>query len=234
MGDELAATDTLGRSVMEYALSRVDTPEDSLGSTARVTDLARALDGSITSEGLGGEEALRLFAEVIEPACLRVDHPRFLSFVPAAPTRMALLGDIVTSAARIYGGSWMEGAGAVQAENEVLAWIAGLCGLPDEAGGVFVPGGTNGNTSALIAARHRWRARGDTGGDGGLILSSESVHASVPQAALAMNAELILLPGDNLGRLDRPSLEAAARALGADRSAVFAVVATAGTTNAGA
>ena len=57
----------------------------------------------------------------------------------------------------IYAGSWLEGGGAVYAENQALRWIADLAGLPAEAGGVFVSGGTAGNLSALIAARHRWR-----------------------------------------------------------------------------
>ena len=55
----------------------------------------------------------------------------------------------------------MEGAGAVFAENQALRWIADLVGLPASAGGVFVSGGTNGNLSALIAARFDWRHRSD-------------------------------------------------------------------------
>jgi L-2,4-diaminobutyrate decarboxylase len=85
--------------------------------------------------------------------------PRFLSFVPAAPTEASILFDLVVGASSIYAGSWLEGAGAIHAENEALRWIADLAGLPPTAGGVFVSGGTAGNLSALIAAR--WR--GDTG-----------------------------------------------------------------------
>ncbi len=65
--------------------------------------------------------------------------------------------DLVVGASSIYGGSWLEGAGAVYAENQALRWIADLVGLPPEAGGVFVPGGTIGNLSALVAARHTAR-----------------------------------------------------------------------------
>ena len=65
--------------------------------------------------------------------------------------------DLVVGASSIYGGSWLEGAGAVYAENQALRWIADLVGLPAEAGGVFVPGGTIGNLSALVAARHTAR-----------------------------------------------------------------------------
>ena len=109
---------------------------------------------------IGGLEALRVFDDVLAPACISVDHPRFLSFVPAAPTEASILFDLVVGASSIYGGSWLEGGGAVYAENEALRWIADLAGLPPAAGGVFVSGGTAGNLSALLAARWHWRAAG--------------------------------------------------------------------------
>ena len=39
------------------------------------------------------------------------------------------------------------------AENEALRWLADVAGLPPEAGGVFVSGGTAANLSALVALR---------------------------------------------------------------------------------
>ena len=64
-----------------------------------------------------GLEALRVIGDVLAQACISVDHPRFLSFVPAAPTEAAILFDLVVGASSIYGGSWMEGGGAVFAES---------------------------------------------------------------------------------------------------------------------
>ena len=96
---------------------------------------------------------------MLSKACISVDHPRYLSFIPAAPTEAASLFDLVVGASSIYGGSWLEGAGAVFAENQALAWLADLAGFPESAGGVFVQGGTLGNLSALVAARHAAAAR---------------------------------------------------------------------------
>ena len=70
---------------------------------------------------------------MLAPACISVDNPRYLSFIPAAPTEAATLFDLVVGASSIYGGSWLEGAGAVYAENQALRWIADLAGLPAEA-----------------------------------------------------------------------------------------------------
>ena len=177
-------------------------PLDQAASPAEL----RAMAGrTITPGGLGGLEALRIFGDVLAPACISVDHPRFLSFVPAAPTEASILFDLVVGASSVYAGSWLEGAGAIFAENEALRWIADLVGLPAGAGGVFVSGGTAGNLSALIAARWDWRHRADGAHDRtrGLIVASSGAHSSVVQAGRAMDADVALVPADERGRLHR-------------------------------
>ncbi len=101
---------------------------------------------------------MRLFAEVLAPAIISIDNPRFLAFIPAAPTELSMMFDLVVGASSIYAGTWMEASGAVYAENQALDWLAGLAGLPETAAGCFVQGGTIGNLSALVAARHAHRA----------------------------------------------------------------------------
>ncbi|MFP5487320.1 MAG: pyridoxal phosphate-dependent decarboxylase family protein, partial [Acidimicrobiia bacterium] len=176
------------------------------------------------------------FGDVLAPACISVDHPRFLSFVPAAPTEAAVLFDLVVGASSIYAGSWLEGGGAVFAENEALRWIADLAGLPADAGGVFVSGGTAGNLSALIAARWKWRhdAEGAHDRTRGLVVASMGAHSSVAQAARAMDTDVLLVPADEAGRMTGEALGATLDSLGQDdHDRLVAVVATAGTTNAG-
>ena len=85
---------------------------------------------TITADGIGGLAALELFDEQLAPACISTDHPRYLSFIPCAPTEASALFDLVVGASSIYGGSWLEGAGAVYAENAALRWVADLVGLP--------------------------------------------------------------------------------------------------------
>ena len=70
---------------------------------------------------------------------MSVDHPRYLSFIPGAPTEASTLFDLVVGVQSIYGGSWLEGSGAVYAENQALRWLADLAGLPAGAGGVLRP-----------------------------------------------------------------------------------------------
>ncbi len=155
------ATEELTEAIVRYSIDRMRLDPPPLDQPRSPQELREDAGVTITPGGLGGIEALRVFEDVLAPACISVDHPRFLSFVPAAPTEASILFDLVVGASSVYAGSWLEGAGAVHAENEALRWIADLVGLPAAAGGVFVSGGTAGNLSALIAARWRWRQRGE-------------------------------------------------------------------------
>jgi glutamate/tyrosine decarboxylase-like PLP-dependent enzyme len=101
---------------------------------------------------------------------------------------------------------------------------------------VFVSGGTAGNLSALVAARWRWRnaAGGRFDRTRGLVLASKGAHASVAQAARVMDSDVVLVPADGSGRMGGDELAATVESLPPeDRERLCAVVATAGTTNAG-
>jgi glutamate/tyrosine decarboxylase-like PLP-dependent enzyme len=230
------ATEELTEAVVRYAVDRMRLDPPPLDHPSSPQELRDAAGPTITSAGIGGVEALRVFEDVLAPACISVDHPRFLSFVPAAPTEASILFDLVVGASSVYAGSWLEGAGAVHAENEALRWIADLAGLPETAGGVFVSGGTAGNLSALIAARWRWRHRAEGRHDRtrGLMIASAGAHSSIVQAARAMDADVVAVPADDRGRMVGDALRAVVDALDdLDRERLFAVVATSGTTNVG-
>jgi glutamate/tyrosine decarboxylase-like PLP-dependent enzyme len=159
---------------------------------------------------------------------LSTDSPRFFGFIPAAPTKAALLFDTVVSIASLQGCSWLEASGAIVAENQVLRWIADLAGLPDIAGGTFVSGGSAANLSALVVAREVGRQR--FGVREVRVACSDEAHSSVANACRILDVEPFVVPTDD----HRFTGEALSRALDAyDGPPVVAVVATSGTTNAG-
>ncbi len=225
-------TERLAQRITRLALDRMrmDAPLDGPRTPAELQARAGI---TITPEGLGGDEALRRWVDVLAPATMSVDHPRYLAFIPGAPTEVSTLFDLLVGVQSIYGGSWLESSGAVYAENQALRWISDLAGLPAGAGGCFVPGGTTGNLSALVAARHAAReARGgDRPGRWRVALTAET-HSSVVYALVqVMDVDVLYVPADERGRMTGTALAQALDEAGDD--GVFAAVATSGTTNTG-
>ena len=195
-------TERLAEAILAYAEERFRLDPVPLDGAKPHDELWQLAGQTITEDGMGGEAALALFGDVLSRACLSIDHPRSLSFIPAAPTEAATLFDLVVGASSIYGGSWLEGAGAVYAENQALRWIADLGGLPDGAGGVFVQGGTLGNLSALVAARHTARTRRDGPPPARWkIAATGGAHSSIATAASVMDIDVISVEPDEDGRL---------------------------------
>ena len=224
--------EALSESILAYAMDRMRMDPPTIDHPLPQTKLEELVGETITAKGLGGEKALKLFVDTLAPACISEDHPRYLAFVPTAPSEVSTLFDLVVGASNICASSWLEGAGAIYAENQALRWIADIAGLPAEAGGVFVSGGTAGNLSALVAARHDWRQKSpDHQRQRGLIISSRGAHASVDQAAQVMDADIVQSGGHQLTGADVAATIAALSE--EDRSRLFAVACTAGTTNLG-
>lgn len=224
-------TGELREAVFEYARTRLSYAPPPLDSPKPFEELTSLAGETITEKGLGGTVALDLFGEVLAPSTISTDHPGYLSFIPSAPTEASKLFDLVVSASAIYGGSWMEGAGAVYAENQVIEWLVRETALPSSAGGVFVQGGTIGNLSALVAARHTAaKALGRKPDRWAFICSSEA-HSSLKSAARVMDVDIILAKANPDGRLSGSAVQQALDEAG-DRE-VFAIVATGGTTNFG-
>jgi aromatic-L-amino-acid/L-tryptophan decarboxylase len=218
--------------VVAYCKERLALDPVSLDFGGQAQHLSSALTGLMRPEGNDAADVMRLFVEELSTAVISCDSPRFLSFIPAAPTKAALLFDMFVSCSSLHGTSWMEAAGVVVAENQALDVIASTAGFPAGAGGCFVAGGSAGNLSALVVARdtagHR---RGGTAPDKPLIAVSEDAHSSVGKALHVIGVEALVVQTEDhrlTGASLRATLESHPRA-----DDVVAVVATAGTTNAG-
>lgn len=218
--------------ILEFVRDRLsleETPVDGLGVRSELHD---ALDGLMNDAGRPANEVLGLYVDHIADTILSADSPRFWAFIPAAPTKAALLFDMVVSAASLQGCSWLEAAGAVAAENQALRVMMDAAGLPQSAGGVFVSGGSAGNLSALVVARDKARRTRHAAGlpDGRLrVLVSDQAHSSIKNALNIVAMDPVVISTAS-GRLDAQALASVTDEQFDD---VVAIVATAGTTNAG-
>jgi aromatic-L-amino-acid decarboxylase len=221
-------TEQMVRSVLAYAENRLrmnPVPLDK--GVLSVEELHDRLDGLIRDIPRPPDEVLGVYTSVIAPSVISADSPRFLGFIPAAPTKASLLFDMLVSCASIQGISWLEASGAIAAENSVLRVIAREAGLPETTGGCFVSGGSAGNLSALAVARETAKKRGATGRL--RVVVGTDAHSSIVNTLrlLEMDALVVDTPEHRL------TAETVRAAVPEDSANIAAVVCTSGTTNAG-
>ena len=128
-------------------------------------------------------------------------------------------------------------------ERQVVGWFRDLLGLPREAKGLLVSGGSMATLTALAVARHvrcgvNVRADGLRGAEQpfSFYLSAES-HGCVRKAIELLgfgSASIRTIPIDDDDRMNVAALDAALAADRANHITPIAVVASAGTTNTGA
>jgi aromatic-L-amino-acid/L-tryptophan decarboxylase len=177
---------------------------------------------------------LAAFADSVAPYACRVNHPRFLAFVPGAPSFVSVLGDLLCAGTNFFAGVWLEASGPSEVELVVLDWFREWLGMPAGTMGILTGGGSEANLTALVTARERLsedeRRRA-------VLYVAEQRHWSVDRAAKVMGLrpdQLRPVPADDDFRM---TPEALARAVARDRRdglRPWAVVANAGTTNTGA
>jgi aromatic-L-amino-acid/L-tryptophan decarboxylase len=229
-----ATTEQMIRSVLAYAENRLRLDPVPLDEGSRdPADLDAALHGLLGDDPHQPDQVLGVYASCVAPAVISADSPRFLGFIPAAPTKASLLFDMLVSCASIQGISWLEAAGAIHAENQVLRLIADRAGLPGSAGGCFVSGGSAANLSALVVARETAKRKAADSGNGRRwrVAVGAEAHSSIVNTLRILDMDpLTVHTADH--RLTGSALRAAIEADG-DPSSLAAVVATSGTTNAG-
>ena len=219
----------LGYRVVDFLLEQEGPPL----RRASPEEMQLRLDGPPPARAQPFDEVLERLARDVLPFRSRVDHPRFLGFIPGSGTWPGALADLIASASNVYAGSWMESAGPSQVELEVLGWFKDWVGFPVEAAGSLTSGGSAANMTALACARE---AKAGAMRDDLVLYVSDQAHSSIARAAriLGFRPEQVrVLPTGADLRLAASTLDAAIETdLRAGRTPLL-VSANAGATNAG-
>jgi aromatic-L-amino-acid decarboxylase len=164
----------------------------------------------------------------------RVDHARFMAFVPGSPTWPGVLADFLAAGLNIFQGTWLGAAGPSEIELVVLDWFRTWLGMPAGAGGLFTSGGSAATLVAVAAAR---RLRFGGHDPQAVVYRSAESHSSVERALLFLGfseSQERVVASDSAQRLNPQAL---ADAVNEDQAAgrkPFLVIANGGATSTGA
>jgi glutamate/tyrosine decarboxylase-like PLP-dependent enzyme len=215
-----SATGDLSDRASEWIRARL--AHSPVGVVGDKHDLDAQLAATITEEGLGLDAAWECFTDVVAPNNIGLDSERFLAFIPLSPSVAGVWMDAVVSAANFSAESWLEGAGAVAAENQVIEMLCRAADMPAGSAGCFMSGGSIGNLSALAVAR-------DRAGKRRAVAVADTAHASVDNALHLLGLEPVVVPTGPACVLTGEALRAAI----GSRNDVGIIVASGGSTNAG-
>lgn len=223
------------RAVADYLRADFESlPQRHLGQTASRVQMETLLREPPPEEGTAFQAVFEEVREKIVPFSLRPQHPRFLAFVPGAPSFVSVLGDWLCAGLNFFAGVWKEAPGAAQVEILILDWFKTFLGYPDGAGGVLTGGGSEANLLALVTARE---CRPRSAWPRCRAYVSDQRHWSIDRAFMVMGLDpeqVRAIGTDSLGRMDPRQLQLA---LAEDQNAGWTpwlVVANAGATNTGA
>jgi len=193
------------------------------------------------ASGAAPDEILREFCDAIEPFPFGNGHPRFWGWVNSPPAVMGIFADALAAAMNpsCAGGNHA----AIYVEREVASWFRQILGLPREAKGLLVSGGSMATLTALGVARHV-KSGVDVRTDGlrdatrsyAFYLSSES-HGCVRKAIELLgfgSGAIRTIETDADYRMNVAALDEAIADDRARHITPIAVIASAGTTNTGA
>jgi aromatic-L-amino-acid/L-tryptophan decarboxylase len=194
-------------------------------------ELVRRLVDQRPGGAVSPRETFELLAEVVA-ADGGPSSGGDLAYIPGSGLATSAVADLLASALNRYTGLPGIAPAAVALEAGVLRWLCETFRLPPTSQAVLLSGGSVANLSALVAARERLATV-----DRARVYVGVHAHASVRKAAriAGLRADQVRVCASSDGlRLDPEAVRLAIKEDLADGWRPMAIVAAAGTTNAGA
>ena len=188
----------------------------------------------IPEKGRNVEEVVRQMQEEVFKFSGNPNHPRFFGFIPGPASCVSWLGDIMTSAYNIHAGGSKLAPTVNCIEQQVIRWLADQAGFGENAGGIFVSGGSMANITALTAARDKKLDENTL--HLGTAYVSDQTHSSVAKGLRVIGitpGRIRSIPTDDGFRMNMAELRKAVEQDVKDGYIPFVTIGTAGTTNTG-
>ena len=207
-----------------------------------------------SKDGLGLEGALNRAIELFLNKSLKVHHPHSLAHLHCPTMVTSQIAEVLINATNQSMDSWDQSPAGSLTEVQLIDWLRQKVGYGSGTAGVFTSGGTQSNLMGVLLARDWCIAKNYQNSDGqpwsvqrdGIpadamqkvkVICSENAHFSVQKnmAMMGMGFQsVVTVPVNDNAQIDIAALEKTMQALQDDGKIVACVVATAGTTDAGA
>lgn len=222
----------------------LEQPEMYQGKT--VAELRERITLDFNPQGLGNQAAIERAIEYFLKDSLSVHHPQCVAHLHCPSLVISQAAEVLINATNQSMDSWDQAPSATLIEMKLIEWLRTQVGYQPGDAGVFTSGGTQSNLMGLMLARDAWFARqGHSVQQDGLtgdlkkikVFCSDNAHFSVQKnmALLGLGYQSVTqVKCDQFARMDMDDLRQKLAASKANGENILAIVATAGTTDAGA
>ena len=207
-----------------------------------------------SKEGMGVQKSLDRMVELFLNKSLKVHHPHSLAHLHCPTMVTSQIAEVLINATNQSMDSWDQSPAGSLMEVQLIDWLRQKVGYGEGQAGVFTSGGTQSNLMGILLARDACIAKNWKDDNGkpwsvqrdGIpneamrnvkFVCSENAHFSV-QKNLAMMGmgfqSVVTVPVNSDAQIDTVALAKIMVDLKADGKIVACIVATAGTTDAGA
>ncbi|AVJ17776.1 aspartate aminotransferase family protein [Serratia sp. JUb9] len=219
-------------------------PEMYQGKT--VAELRERIQLDFNPQGLGNQAAIERAVEYFLQDSLAVHHPQCVAHLHCPSLVVSQAAEVLINATNQSMDSWDQSPSATIIEMKLVEWLRERVGYQPGDAGVFTSGGTQSNLMGLMLARDAFFARqGHSVQQDGLIgdlrkikvFCSANAHFSVQKnmALLGFGYQCVTqVKTDERARMDLNDLAEKVAQAHANGEQIMAIVATAGTTDAGA
>ncbi|NIR46709.1 MAG: amino acid decarboxylase [Gemmatimonadetes bacterium] len=231
-----AARDRVDAAVIEYGEGFVDRLPGLKTYEIDRTGVQRLRAAPLSEEPAEIDELLALLESALVEPGLNPAAPGHLAYIPGGGIYYSALGDYLAAVTNRYAGVRFAGPGAVEMEDLLLDWMAGLVGYPEGAGGNLASGGSIANLIGIVTARDARGLRARDYHRAVVYLTGQAHHCIEKALRVAGLGEAVQrkVPMDERYRMVPAELE---RLIHEDRDAgliPWLVIAAAGTTDVGA
>lgn len=211
-----------------------------------VAELRERIQLDFNPQGLGNQAAIERAVEYFLKDSLSVHHPQCVAHLHCPSLVVSQAAEVLINATNQSMDSWDQSPSATIIEVKLIEWLRTQVGYQPGDAGVFTSGGTQSNLMGLMLARDAFfAARGHSVQQDGIpgdlrkikVLCSENAHFSVQKNMALMGLgyqSVTLVKTDRFARMDLTDLKEKVEQAKANGEQILAIVATAGTTDAGA
>lgn len=182
------------------------------------------------------QDVMTMMKKNIYDYSTKLNHSRYLGFVPGPANLLSWVGDVMTNAYNLHATSWLSTSAASTIERKTIRFLGKQAGYDqDKCGGLFVSGGSMGNLTAVVTARQQVLKGNDI--EKSVAYLSKEAHSSLKKALMVAGISheyvRIIDTYDN-GSMNLDLLK---KSIASDQEAglkPFLIVGNAGATNTGA